>query len=119
MAPASGPSASDRQVWQRRASVSTAGEFDMGYFTKRYHPPGTSPGTFAQPARPPAAPLRIRLIDHTDPRFLEREDVSPDDCVPFLESDTITWIHLQGEAEPDVLRRDTLLLRRGLWLHRR
>lgn len=77
----------------------------MDYFGKRYHPPGTSPGTLAPAALPPAAPLSIRLIDYTDTRFLERDDVSPDDCLPFLQSETITWIHLQGEAEPEVLRR--------------
>lgn len=77
----------------------------MDYFGKRYHPPGTAPGTLSTDTPPPAAPLHIRLIDYTATRFLEREDVSPDDCLPFLQSDSVTWIHLQGEAEPEVLHR--------------
>ncbi|MEJ2344632.1 MAG: magnesium/cobalt transporter CorA [Gammaproteobacteria bacterium] len=77
----------------------------MAHFTKRYHPPGTSPGTLLPPAGIPETPPRIVLIDYTDADFVEKEIVSADDCRPYLTRDTVTWIHVQGQVEADTLRR--------------
>jgi magnesium transporter len=86
----------------------------MAYFYKRYHPPGTAPGTLVETpeGEAPAAPLRIRLIDYTESEFEEREVESAAACTHYLERDTRTWVHVQGDAEPDTLRE--LGLRFGL-----
>jgi magnesium transporter len=76
----------------------------MGLFVKRYHPPGTSPGTLHEPP-PEAAPLSLRLVDYTDTAYEERVLASPDDSEPFLARESLTWIHVQGHAEPKVLRK--------------
>ena len=76
----------------------------MGYFTKRYHPPGTSPGTLTAPAVKRGVPLTIKLIDFTPTDFTEQDLESPQECQPFLNSDSVTWIHVQGDAEPDTMR---------------
>ena len=44
----------------------------MAYFTKRYHPPGTSPGTLTQHENVTNAPLKILLSDYTDPDYHEQ-----------------------------------------------
>ena len=36
----------------------------MAFFTKRYHPPGTPPGTLIEARTPETSPLRIRLVDY-------------------------------------------------------
>ncbi len=75
----------------------------MAYFTKRYHPPGTPPGTLV--SHPPTAhPLRLRLIDYTADGISEEDDVTPAHCQTSLQRKTISWIHVHGQATPEVMR---------------
>lgn len=67
----------------------------MTYFTKRYHPPGTPPGTLSA-ADADAAPARITVVDYTDERYHEQSVDGPEACLPFLEHPATTWIHVQG-----------------------
>jgi len=76
----------------------------MAHFHKRYHPPGTAPGTLRQNDKVRGAPLTITLTDYTDREFNELQLVKPEDCRQYLERDTMTWIHVQGDAEPETLR---------------
>ena len=75
----------------------------MGYFTKRYHPPGTRPGTLTAPGKTAVAPPRIHLFDYTATELEEIEDIAPGACRVYLDRPTITWIHVQGDADPDTL----------------
>ena len=77
----------------------------MAYFTKRYHPPGTSPGTLTQHDVVSRADLKIILTDYTDRSFEEKILESPEECRRYLDSETITWIHVQGDAEADTMRQ--------------
>lgn len=74
----------------------------MSYFTKRYHPPGTPPGTLTDEAV--EEKVRIHLIDYTPTEFVELELDSPGDCRPYLERDNITWVHVQGVVWGDTVR---------------
>lgn len=76
----------------------------MAYFTKRYHPPGTPPGTLIEHPAPQAGPLRLHLIDYTADGISEQDDVSVLQCKSSLERDDITWIHAHGNITADVLR---------------
>lgn len=76
----------------------------MAYFTKRYHPPGTPPGTLVEHPAAAAGPLRLHLVDYTADGVNEYEDVSPDQCRRSLEHDDITWIHAHGTITPAVLQ---------------
>jgi magnesium transporter len=77
----------------------------MDYFTKRYHPPGTSPGTLSENEDRQKSPLVIKLIDYTESDFAERELPGAAECVEYLHRPTITWIHVQGSPEPATLRQ--------------
>ncbi len=70
---------------------------------KTYHPPGTSPGTLVE--RPPEADgtLTIRLIDYTRDTYTERQLVA-EECKAYLESDSRTWIQVNGRPDPATLR---------------
>ncbi len=83
----------------------------MRVFPKRYHPPGTSPGTLSDVSSD--VPLAIRLIDYTDTEYEEKDLSGAAECRPFLQRDSTTWIHIQGSAPPDTLRE----LGRLLGLH--
>ena len=74
----------------------------MKAFRKRYHPPGTSPGTLA--VVDSEVPLLIRLIDYTDARYEEHVLREPAECAPFLSRDSTTWVDVQGSVTPEVLR---------------
>ena len=48
----------------------------MTFFTKRYHPPGTPPGTLIESLAKPGQPLCIHLIDYNALDFFYRENVT-------------------------------------------
>ncbi|MGF1548178.1 MAG: magnesium/cobalt transporter CorA [Thiotrichales bacterium] len=67
----------------------------MALFDKRFHPPGTTPGTLHQHEVPQAS-ATIRLIEYDLAHFEERLGLPPDVYSAYLESPKITWIHVQG-----------------------
>jgi len=76
----------------------------MAYFTKRYHPPGTAPGTLTAHEAHPTRPLRLRLMEFNATLLNEREEIPLPECKTYLERDSITWIHAYGYASPELLR---------------
>ena len=76
----------------------------MAYFTKRYHPPGTSPGTLLAGESGVDHAVQITLFDFTPKDFTEQQIDNPADCAQWLAKDSSTWIHLQGRVDPDTLR---------------
>ncbi|MCB1670818.1 MAG: magnesium/cobalt transporter CorA [Gammaproteobacteria bacterium] len=76
----------------------------MTFFTKRYHPPGTPPGTLTQMPAEEAMPLRIRLIDYDKDKVTVKDNVEAADCHAFLASSSSTWIHVQGHPTEAALR---------------
>ena len=76
----------------------------MEYFDKTYHPPGTAPGTLVGSEETGRGDATIHLIDFTESEFIEAQLASTDECQPYLEKDTITWIHLQGPIQASTLK---------------
>ncbi len=76
----------------------------MDYFSKEYHRPGTSPGTLSERELAGAPPLTIRLIDYDDAGFQEQELAHVEACRASLDRPDITWIHVQGRAQPEIMR---------------
>ena len=76
----------------------------MDYFTKRYHPPGTEPGTLKPAETEEKVALKITLIDYTENDFQEVDLATTDLCKEYLSRPSNTWIHIQGHASPDTLR---------------
>ena len=73
----------------------------MKIFPKRYHPPGTSPGTLSDVIS--SVPLTIRLIDYSDSDYVEKEIGDPAQCDPFLVRDSTTWVQVRGGVPPATL----------------
>lgn len=76
----------------------------MAFFTKRYHPPGTEPGTLIELPAAEFAPLKIRLIDYNAAEITIKEDIQAADCQSFIQNDSVTWIHVQGRPTEAALR---------------
>ena len=74
----------------------------MPVFAKRYHPPGTAPGTLA-PALAAAVPARLGLMDFDAGHLEERPDIDTAQCLAYLERPTVTWLHVQGTPSPALL----------------
>lgn len=76
----------------------------MAFFEKRYHPPGTAPGTLTEIQGDNASPLHIRLIDFDKSQAILREDIDVAECRAYLENETVTWIHVQGNPTKAALK---------------
>lgn len=76
----------------------------MTYFTKRYHPPGTPPGTLIGEPLAAGEQIAIHLIDYTPQEFSELDLGDARECRPYLEKESITWIHVQGIAHTETVR---------------
>lgn len=76
----------------------------MAFFTKRYHPPGTPPGTLIEARTPDTSPLRIQLVDYSRDAITVRDDIEAAECAPYLQHDSMTWVHVQGRPTEAALQ---------------
>jgi magnesium transporter len=74
------------------------------YFTKKYNLPGTSPGTLSSLRKMDASGVQIRLVDYARDHLQQKDGIKVYDCLPYLEKDTTTWLHVQGHPPEEVMR---------------
>ena len=75
----------------------------MSYFQRRYHKPGTAPGTLVD--QEGVQPATLHLFDYDEHEIHEVADISLDDCRQYFESPQVTWLHCQGAASTKMLHR--------------
>jgi magnesium transporter len=64
---------------------------------KRYHPPGTAPGTLRAPEdRSGGEPFRVTVIDYGPDHLDEKEIKSVAELEPYRDTPTTTWINVEG-----------------------
>ncbi|MGH2415978.1 MAG: CorA family divalent cation transporter, partial [Microcystaceae cyanobacterium] len=68
-----------------------------------YHEPGTIPGTIIISAD--ASPPQITLIDYSTSDVIRKEITTPEECAPYLDTESISWVEVQGLGDEDILRR--------------
>ncbi|MEH2011425.1 magnesium/cobalt transporter CorA [Nostoc sp.] len=73
------------------------------YEDEFYHQPGTLPGTIFIDADAP--PPIIFLIDYNQTNFIREQIATPEECVPYLEMESISWVDVQGLGSQDILQR--------------
>ena len=73
----------------------------MTNFEKIYHPPRTAPGTLVSHHGAIHEELNIHLIDYRTEGFVETDLSMAQECLPYLENESVTWIHLQGPIHAD------------------
>ncbi len=76
----------------------------MAFFDKRYHPPGTPPGTLKEKSAGSAAPLSIRVIHYTADEVSIAEHLDLAASSADLHREGFTWIHLQGQLSEAILQ---------------
>ncbi len=68
-----------------------------------YHYPGTVPGTIIIDADAP--PPTILLIDYNQTDFIRRQVATPEECIPYLDQESVSWVDVQGLGNQDILER--------------
>ena len=76
----------------------------MALFPKRYHPPGTPPGTLMSKAGADQAGVHITLLDYSDAGFTVTRDASTAQCKAAIKEDSITWIRVQGHPTAELMQ---------------
>jgi len=78
----------------------------MSRFVKgRSRKSGLPPGSLIHIGELKAERTRITIIDYSEERFQETEAKTVEECFPFKESPTVTWINIDGVHEPDIVEK--------------
>jgi magnesium transporter len=73
--------------------------------TRRSDKAGLSPGTLMYVGDKEAVKTRITIIDYDASGFLEKEVASVEECFPFKETSTVTWINIDGVQDASVIEQ--------------
>ncbi len=82
------------------ASKALDGNSYLDYFSDI---PGSMPGTLN--IESDSSPPVIVLIDYDEANAIRQEVETPEACVPFLDSESVSWVDVKGLGSEDVLRR--------------
>jgi magnesium transporter len=75
----------------------------MSLFHKRHPPVGSRPGTLMIPETAPEP--RIRITDYGPEGMEEREIADVEEIPAFLDTETVTWVDVQGIGDEALIRR--------------
>ena len=64
---------------------------------------GQPPGTLVYTGEEPTEPVRITIIDYDETRFQEDDAQTVEACVPFIDTETVTWIQIEGIHEIPII----------------
>lgn len=76
---------------------------EESYVDYYYDEPGSAPGTLTIPAD--AEPPVIILIDYNEHQAIRMEVTTPEDCAPYLDTESVSWVDVKGLGSEDVLQR--------------
>ncbi|MBH8551802.1 magnesium/cobalt transporter CorA [Nostocaceae cyanobacterium CENA357] len=68
-----------------------------------YHEPGTMPGTIIVDEN--ADYPTIYLIDYQPNNFIRKQVETPEECIPYLDTQSVSWVDVQGLGNKDILER--------------
>jgi len=66
---------------------------------------GMSPGTLVHIGEKKAEKVRITYLDYNEQSFQEKQVANIEDCFPFKETQTITWINIDGIHDVDIIEK--------------
>lgn len=74
-------------------------------FEKKGHKAGLPPGTLQFTGTPVTEKVIMTVIDYDDKKFQEKRIDSIEECFPFKNKPTVTWINIDGLHQVDVIER--------------
>ena len=66
---------------------------------------GLPPGTLIYIGDKKTEKVRIRIIDYDEVQFQEKEAKTVEECFPFKEKPTVTWISIDGLHQVDIIEK--------------
>ncbi|MEX0269934.1 magnesium/cobalt transporter CorA [Leptolyngbyaceae cyanobacterium UHCC 1019] len=76
---------------------------DDSYIDYHYHTPGEIPGTLD--IDPKAPPPVIILIDYSKKGASRRELDTPEEIIPYLDTESVSWVDVKGFGNEDIMQR--------------
>jgi magnesium transporter len=73
------------------------------YFEYFYDAAGSMPGTLSIPKGAP--PPELEMIDYGAGEVVRVPIEKPEDCIPYLDTKSVSWVDVRGLGSEDVLRR--------------
>jgi magnesium transporter len=77
-------------------------EEEEDLFDYYYHAPGSEPGTLS--IEPDAYPTEINIFDYTPERIDHSKGLTAQEIIPYLDTESVSWIDIQGLGNEKVLR---------------
>ncbi len=75
------------------------------FFKKRSNTAGLPPGTLVHVGERKAEKVKITIIDYDEAQFQEREAKTIEECFPFRDKPTVTWINIDGMHQVDIIEK--------------
>lgn len=66
---------------------------------------GLPPGTLVHVGKKPPGKVRITIIDYDEHHVVEKEVKTIDECFPFKNTPTVTWINIDGVHQADIVEK--------------
>jgi magnesium transporter len=74
--------------------------------TKRMsHAAGLPPGSLVHIGKKRDEKIRITIIDYDEDQFQEKEAKTVEDCFPFKDKPTVTWVNIDGIHDVDIIAK--------------
>ncbi len=80
---------------------------------KRSKKVGLPPGTLVHTGEKKTGQVKITLVDYDEGHFEEKEIRSVDECLPYKDKPTVTWINVDGIHDTEIIEK----LGNGFGLH--
>ena len=74
-------------------------------YRKATKKPGLPPGTLVHVGENKTEKVRISLIDYDEKNFTEKEVKTVDECFPFKDTPSVTWINIDGIHDLEIIEK--------------
>lgn len=72
-------------------------------FTKRTRPVGLPPGSLLYTGTTDTSKIHLSMVEYTEESFIEKENVSIDECLAHIDTPSMTWIQVHGVSNPNMI----------------
>jgi magnesium transporter len=66
---------------------------------------GLLPGTIVHIGEKKVEKTKISIIDYDDEHFLEKEIETVEECYPYINKDTVTWVNIDGIHQEEIIEK--------------
>ena len=77
----------------------------MRRYAKKRSDRGLPPGTLVHVGEKKAERVRITIVDYDESHFLEKEAKTVEECFPFKDTPTVTWINIEGLHQVEIIEK--------------